>query len=159
MIVVSDTTAITNLLKIGEADLLRQLFGEIIIPSAVDQELKKIKQHNHFILENKWILVEKPSNLLAVRLLRTTLGEGESEAIVLAKEKNADYLIIDELKGRAKAKEMGVKLIGLLGVLLEAKREGIISAIKPLLERLQKDASFFIHPELYTRILQIAAEQ
>ncbi len=158
MIVVSDTIALTNLLKIGEADLLRQLFGEIIIPAAVEQELSKIAQHAEFLIENHWVLIEKPSNQLAVRKLRTTLGEGESEAIILAKEKNADYLVIDELKGGAKAKEMGVKIIGLLGILIEVKRENILPEIKPLLERLQSEANFFVHPQLFARILEIAGE-
>lgn len=158
MIVVSDTTALTNLLKIGEADLLRELFGVIIIPVAVEKELRKIAQHAQFLSENDWVLVEKPANQLAVRKLRTSLGEGESEAIILAKERNADYLIIDELKGRAKAKEMGVKIIGLLGVLIEAKRENILPQIKPLLERLQSEANFFVNPQLFIRILEIAGE-
>jgi uncharacterized protein len=158
MTVISDTTALTNLLKIGHVDILKELFGKILIPSAVERELKKIEHHEKFINSCDWIEACTPSNKLAVTILRTLLGEGESEAIILAQERNADFLIIDELKGRTKAKELGVKIIGLLGVLLEAKKEGKISAVQPIVEKLQSEANFYIHPKLYSRILEIAGE-
>lgn len=158
MIVISDTTALTNLMKIGQAFLLKSLYGEIIIPIAVETELKRIVQHHQFLKENEWILVEKPRNILAVNLLRASLGEGESEAIILAKERNADFLIMDEMKGRAKAKEMGLKIIGLLGILIEAKQLQLIGEIKPLLDQLRNEAKFFINPTLYQRVLDISGE-
>ena len=74
MIVISDTTALTNLMKIGQAMLLKSLYGEIMIPVAVEAELRRIKLHDEFLNENDWILIEKPRNTIAVKLLRASLG-------------------------------------------------------------------------------------
>ena len=124
MIVISDTTALTNLLKIDRVVLLKDVFGEILIPKAVEEELRKVEHHEKFLASCNWIRVAEPENRLEVTLLLAVLGRGEAEAIILAKERQADFLIMDELKGRNKAKSYGLKIIGLLGILIEAKRTG-----------------------------------
>ena len=97
MIVVSDTSCVTNLLAIGQAELLRELFGEVIIPSAVARELRVA----HAALPD---FIREQSARDAVRvqaLADNPLDEGEAEAIVLAGELHADYLLMDEAAGRA----------------------------------------------------------
>lgn len=86
------------------------------------------------------------------------LDRGESEAIALAVEIKADYLLIDERKGSQKAEELGLSTIGLLRVILELKTNGIIVAVKPVLEEIRQKGGFWISKELYHRVLAAAEE-
>ena len=86
------------------------------------------------------------------------MDEGEAEAIVLAKELHADLLIMDETKGRAIAQQEGMSIIGLIGVLTEAKAEGHIVLLKPLLDRLIIEINFRVSPALYQMVLTRAGE-
>ncbi len=158
MVIISDTTAITNLLVIDEIHVLKKLYGRIIIPKAVREELVIIEHHDEFLTSCDWIEVADAKNIHQVRNLLMDLDRGEAEAIVLAKEQKADYLIIDELKGRIKAKEFGISVIGLLGVLVDAKKNGIIPEVKPLMNELADKANFFIHPSLFEKVLKLANE-
>lgn len=105
MLIVSDTSPITNLIQINQLELLNKLFGEIIIPDKVFGELsvyenQKIKVENH-----EWILVKSVKDKKLIKKLEIQLDLGEAQAIILAKELEADILIIDERKGRKTATE------------------------------------------------------
>jgi hypothetical protein len=116
MIVVSDTTAVTTLLKAGMEGLLRELFGSIIIPQAVWDELKAFhSQLPDFVLLRA---LARPGSRLPGT---ASLGLGEAEAITLAKGINADLLLTDDLKARRIANEVGLRCMGLLGLLIRAK--------------------------------------
>lgn len=143
MIVVSDTTAITTLLKTGKETLLGQLFGEVLVPSAVFSEL--LQAHEHLPAFIRRVDVR---DTLSSERLRQQLGRGESEAIVLAEELRADYLLIDERRGRKIARERNLKIIGLLGIVLLARERGMIVAIRPLLLELQSTGGAYLAPEL-----------
>lgn len=158
MIIISDTTTITNLWKIGRLDILRQLYGVVIIPKAVWDELTAIPQQAIDLVQQNWIQVQLPNNQAFVDQLLQELDEGESEAIALSVELNADYLIIDETLGRKKARSLQIKVIGLLGILLLAKHQNLISELKSILEELENRAGFFIHPALYKEVLELARE-
>ncbi|MBN2443608.1 MAG: DUF3368 domain-containing protein [Spirochaetales bacterium] len=86
------------------------------------------------------------------------MDEGEAEAIALAKEKKAAFLLIDEMKGRLIAEREGITIIGLIGVLLAAKNRGLISSLKEMIELLETNAGFWISEEFKTRILDVAGE-
>ena len=86
------------------------------------------------------------------------LDKGEAEAISLAIENQADILIIDELAGRQVAKQHNLRIIGLLGILIDAKYSGLIKEVKPLLDQLISDHGFWIKPELYSNVLKTVAE-
>lgn len=154
MIVVSDTTAITNLISIEKAGLLRQLYGQVFIPDAVLAELRVKHLEIPDFIQNRSI-----SDLArAEGFISNVVDAGEAEAIVLAEELRADYLLIDEIAGRALARSHGLRVTGLLGVLLRAKEHGLVSAIRPLLDDLQNTAGFWVSGELRDHVLREAGE-
>ncbi|MCB0565980.1 MAG: hypothetical protein KDD01_16540 [Phaeodactylibacter sp.] len=121
MIIVSDTSVITNLYQIGQLDILEELFSEIVIPQGVYEELEKLPEQKMQIDAINWITIRKIKDEARYFQLRKTLDRGESESIVLAIELRADALLIDEKKGRKIARESGVEVPGLLGVLWKQK--------------------------------------
>jgi predicted nucleic acid-binding protein len=159
VIVVSATSPITNLAAIGQLDLLRQIYGRVIVPEAVFQELTAVGGHHPGAVAQQldWIETRAVSNRLLVNALRVELDKGEAEAIALAQELAADLLLIDEHLGRAAATRLGVRIIGLLGVLIEAKHRGLIQEIKPLVDTLMS-LGFHVKQDLYQRVLQAAGE-
>ena len=124
MIVISDTSAILNLNIIGKLNLLKLLYGKVIIPDAVYEELlelEKTKGGYTSIDSLNWIEIRKTSDKIFVENLKEKLDSGESEAIVLAKELNAEVLVIDESKGRKIAVDLGLNVIGIIGILIKEK--------------------------------------
>jgi predicted nucleic acid-binding protein len=127
MIVVSDTTPINILAQIGLLDLLPSLFGSVIITPAVASELS----HEHtpeavrvfFNSPPNWISVRAPEKLLDTRLPR---GAGEKEAISLAVELHADFLLADDWRARQTAKRLGLTVMGTVGLLGQAAKKGLI---------------------------------
>jgi len=161
MIVVSDTSVISNLYLVGHLDLLQKLFTTIIIPQKVHDELLELQQFGvdvQSIVKAEYINVQTPENQALVSEFLLTIDEGEAQAIALAKEIGADLLLIDELKGRAIAERQGLKITGLLGVLLRAKQQGLLPVVKPVLERLRDEANFFLSDRLFLQIEQLAGE-
>lgn len=159
-IIVSDTTAITHLAKINALDLLKSLYSEILIPQAVYDELTKQGETQPGaiqVINASWIKVVTVTNPVVVAKLMTRLDLGESEAIALALEKNADVLIIDEIAGRAVAKKLVNNIIGMVGILLEAKNAGLIKAIKPYLVNLRA-TGFRLSDDLFQFALKEANE-
>jgi len=161
MLVVSDTSPISNLFMVGRLEILPALFDEIVIPPAVMREVLALESSGWDLSPIKnaaWLKTIPASDQMAVQALMQTLHRGESEALVLAQELNADYLLMDEALGRKTAEMMGVKIIGLLGVLLEAKTEGLISAVKPIMDDLIQVAKFRVREALYQQVLERAGE-
>jgi uncharacterized protein len=158
MLVVSDTSAISNLIQVELLDILHQLYGQIIIPKAVYEELSEIDSQKLLLDNLSWIHIETVKNQDFVHQLENELDQGESESIALAIELKADFLIIDELKGRKIAENLGIQIVGLLGSLLKAKEKGYLQMIAPILEKLSIQAGFHINPQLKTHILKLANE-
>lgn len=159
MIVVSDASPIANLAVVGQLELLRQLYGVVVIPPAVHVEVVaglELRGLSPNLIH--WLEVRSVTNAKSVQSLLLELDEGEAEAIVLAEELNADLLLMDEQKGRFTAQTLGLHVIGLLGVLLEAKKRGLVSALRPIVDDLIHKAGFWISSDLYQRVLEIAAE-
>lgn len=153
MIVVSDTSCITNLLTIGLADLLPRLFGQVVIPSAVAAELRV--WHSEV---PSFLIVKSPSDKEKYLMLRMSLGAGEAEAICLALEMRPDLLLMDERRGRRIAANENISTVGLLGVLVRAKKSGLITQVSPIIERLEFEAGFRVSPHLKKQVLQNANE-
>ena len=153
MIVVSDTSPITALLSVGQVDLLHSLYGNVVIPPAVDAELRAY----HAELPDFIQVMPVQTNALLIRLERE-LDQGEAEAIVLAKTIQADLLLMDEMLGRRAAQKEHLPVIGLMGVLLLAKKKGHISSLGSLIDRLESEAGFYLSRSVKERVLCAAGE-
>jgi predicted nucleic acid-binding protein len=137
MIVVSDTSPVTSLIHIGRLSLLRDLYGEVLVPEAVQRELSRTHPDLPSFLE-----VRKAQDREAVLRLRSYLDLGEAEAIVVAKETHADLLLIDERLGRQVAAREGVPISGLVGVLVDAKRQNMVGSVREVVAQLESLAGF-----------------
>lgn len=144
--VVSDSTCLIGLERVGELDILPALFDSVTIPSEVERE---------FGSKFDWLKVENLKNNQLVAALEM-VDAGEAEAIALANEKNR-LLITDDKQARSAAKRLGVSVIGTVGVLIRAKQSGIISEIKPILDALDAN-NFRISRALREEVLKIAGE-
>jgi predicted nucleic acid-binding protein len=160
---VSNTSPLSNLAVIGRLDLLKSQFSPIWIPEFV---LKELGAHPDPVaraaiqdaLDNGWVRCASPAASPLLSLLFLHLHRGEAEAIALAVDLHADVVIIDEQEGREFAAQVGLHVIGVLGVLLRAKREGQIPALKPEIESLREKGKFFIAPFLEAKVLAAAGE-
>jgi predicted nucleic acid-binding protein len=162
MIVVSNTSPIINLAAIGRLELLQHLYGTIAIPQAVYHEIAVRGSGQPGAIEiqtSTWFERRHVRDAALVQRLKQHLDAGESEAIALAIEMQADQLLLDERRGRMIAKQQGVRVMGLLGVLLVAKRQGLLETVRPVLYDLRAVAGFWIDPELFTQVLESAGER
>lgn len=161
---VSDTSPLIGLASIGHLELLRQQFRAVFIPQAVLAELKTeslfrgIKAIRQALSEG-WLDVRPVQNIALVRALSLELHLGEAEALALASDLEVEMLVMDERDGRARARAMGLNTVGILGVLLRAKRQGSIDSLKTTMQALRHEAGFFIAEELYQTILNEAGEK
>lgn len=161
MRVVSNTSPLSNLTVIGEIKLLQQIYPKILIPPAVSVELMhfpEIQPAISTLIEIGWIEIHPSNNLQLIQNLNQVLDPGEAAAIALSIELNADRLLIDERLGRKIAIQYGLKIRGLLGIIVYAKQQGFIPAVKPLLDRLINEAGFRVSQPLYVRTLQESDE-
>lgn len=159
MIVVGDTSPISNLLKIGRIELLRDLYETVVIPAAVSREIDFLEENRRLVAEIDWIRVVELENRELLNLLDSELDTGEAEAIALSLELKADVLLIDEVDGRREAKNHGLDVTGLIGVLLEAKQAGFIDQVKPEIDKLATEAKFWMSPHLINLALELANEK
>ena len=153
MLVISDTAAITSLLKIQQIHLLLALFGEVTIPRGVETELLRY----HIDLP-AFLQIKPVGNMEHLASVTQNIDVGEAEAIVLAKELNADVLLIDDKAGRKVAEREGIKCLGLVGVLLLAKQAGLITNLTAILERLEQIAGFYLAAKIKHDALRKAGE-
>lgn len=159
-IVVSDTSPLRCLAHIGRLDILEKVFQEVFIPPAVAAELQDSVRGDisAAIGAISCIRVRTPSDSKRVARLRETLDAGESEAIALAIELNIVTLLIDERAGRAIATAEGLHPLGVLGLLVGAKRQGLVTAVRPLVERLRDTGGFHVSDGLFAHIIKLAGE-
>ncbi len=162
MVVVSDTSPIANLILIGQLDLLREMFQEVVIPPAVHREVEALANFGVDLtsyLSNQWIREATPNPSEDVQVLLKDLDLGESEAIVLAKELKADYLLIDERAGTERAIKEGISTIGLVGVLVKAKQRSLIPQLEPVLIKLKDEAGFWLGKKFMESVLKEVGER
>jgi predicted nucleic acid-binding protein len=146
---VTDSTCLIALERIGQLDLLPQLFAAVFAPPAVQAELGSPLE---------WLVVRAASDLRVITALKTQLDEGEAEAIALAMELGDVSIILDDKKARRVARQVGLAVVGTVGILLRAKRRGVLATVAPLLATLH-DTGFHIAPTLYCEALRLANEE
>lgn len=162
MIVISDSSPLINLACINRVELLPAIFEHIIIPQSVYEEiviLGRGQPGSEIIESANWISIKDCTLIEQVNQFRKELDQGEAEALALALELNADILLMDEFKGRSIARQKEIRVIGLLGILLEAKKKNLIENVKNEMDRLISEANFWISAELYSEVLKSASEK
>jgi len=128
-IVISDTSCLIILDKIGELDLLRKVYITVLTTPEV---------HHEFYGElPDWILIESAKDKKYQEFLETQVDLGEASAIALAKENDSPLLLLDDLKARKLASKLNLKFTGTLGVINKAKQMGVLEKVKPIIEKLQ----------------------
>ena len=153
MIIVADTSPINYLVLIKEIEVLPRLYGKIVIPEAVREELLCPEASEIVRIWTTqapaWIETRTPASIADSSLAR--LDAGERDAIMLAAELNAEQLIVDDREGRRIAQERGIPVIGTLGVLKEAAAMGFVD-LRDCVARLQT-TTFYVAPEVLKRLL------
>jgi|SRR5882672_11895780 len=161
MIVVADTSVILNLCRVQHEHLLQQLFKRVLIPDEVAAEfarLTKIQKRFSGLVFPNWIEILPAPKTFPTEVIEAQLHIGESAAIALCLKQKADLLLIDELAGREVAAKLGLRTVGIIGILIDARNDNLIPNIKLLLERLEREASFWISRDLRLQVLQLAGE-
>ncbi len=163
-IVVADTGPLIALGRVGYLNLLRDLYQDILIPPAVHRELhlgsgRPGAEQSAEALEQGWLQVQEPSpdSSSSSSELELILDLGEAEAILLAEEVDCRFLLIDERKGRSIAKRRGVPVVGVAGVLLAAKKRGLVDAVLPALKNLGR-TGYRMSAGLTKEIARLAGE-
>jgi len=149
--VVSDSGPLIALERIQQLQLLPALFTRILIPPAVEKEVACLRKLP------RWVLVQPLTQPPRLGRPGLSLGAGEREAIGLSLEIAAARLLVDDKAARRLARSLQLPIIGTLGLLLAAKRRGLLPTVRPHLDALQ-GASFYLTPDLYRRVLADAGE-
>ena len=147
--IISDTSCLILLDKIGELELLKKLFGKIIITKAISEEFNQDLPD--------WFEIQSPTNKTYQKILEASLDKGEASAIALAIEQADCLLIMDDLKGRNFAEQLGLKVTGTLGVLVDAKLSGFLKSVKPSFEKI-RNTNFRLTNDLERKALAKAGE-
>lgn len=151
MKVVADASPLIALGRIRRLDLLQSLFERILVPDAVWREVVESdpeKTGAADVAGAGWIQCGRVQDSAMVALLRHDLGAGEAEAIVLAREAKADFVLMDERLGRSAARSLGLNVVGLVGILIEGRERGLITDAPEIMTRLHREAGFWLSSEL-----------
>lgn len=159
MIVVSDSSALIALACAGELNLLRDLFGEVLIPRRVWDEVGQANRPGaEQVAAAEWIRTVPAPDTSFLLALEGEVDPGEAEAIALAYEVKADIVLLDERRARKLAISMGFTVVGVVGVLLRAKQQGFLPQLRPALDRMKTLQRFRISTKLYEETLRDAGE-
>jgi predicted nucleic acid-binding protein len=157
--IVCNSTPLIHLSRIGHLWILEKLFGRLTIPTEVYNEIVlkgEAKPGSRDVVEAAWISIREVKNVYAVQELNSVLHLGESEAIVLAEEIEADLIILDDNRARKVAAMRGLSVVGTLALLRQAMEKELIPALKPLFDDL-RSMGFYMGKE-YDEILKDAGE-
>lgn len=157
--VVVNSTPPISLGNIEALWILEKLYGEVIVPEAVYEEvLKKSDKASSLISSAQWITVKKISGNYDRKMYQAKLHAGEVEVMILAQEIDADVVIIDDNAAKKAAQYLGINVAGTMGILLKAKEEGVVSGVKQYIERLL-DNDFYVSDAVIGFVLELAGEQ
>ena len=154
--VIVNSTPLIILCTIGRLDILKALYGDIYIPNAVYKEVTAKQDSACMILKQEvgqWIHVEMIHNQSDRKMYKAKLHDGEVEVMILAQEQKADLVILDDNAAKKTAKYLGLTVTGTLGVLIKAKKKGLIEQVSPLLTEM-KENDFYISKSLEQIVLE-----
>ena len=162
-VVIADTGPLIALARVGQLDLLRRLYGRVVVPPAVHTELAIDSNRPGAkalagVFAAGWVVIEAVTDSSVRRELDQLLGPGEAQAIALAEQEDARFLLIDDARGRRTARSRGIPVVGVAGVLLVAKSRGELAAVGPVLDRLS-NAGYRLSPRLVAGTLVRAGER
>ncbi|HEY1048709.1 MAG TPA: DUF3368 domain-containing protein [Prosthecobacter sp.] len=161
-IVVCNTTPVINFAETGFLHVLRGLFGQIVLPSAVVSELRvkevRFPSVSAALQDSLFKQRQPDSSASGPAFLPNVIHPGEAECIRLGIQNPGALLILDDVEAREWALANGLNVIGTLGCLLVAKDKGLVAAIGPLLDELQAKARFWIAAPLRSHVLKRAGE-
>lgn len=149
-VIISDTSCLIILTKIGEIDLLRKLYKTVTITREI------LLEYGEDLPD--WFVVQQVKDQYRQLLLEMQIGKGEASAIALALETSDNIIILDDWKARKVAKRLGISVTGTIGVIIKAKNTGIIASVKPYLDKIIK-TNFRISEELEQLALKEADEK
>lgn len=161
---ISDSSTLIHLALLGHVSLLREYYGQVLVPPAVWKEVVEEGQGRAGAREveeaaqSGWLKVLTPTNEVLLRLLKRDLEDGEAEAIALAVEGQGDLILLDESDARRVATIYGLPKTGVVGILIRARLEGKLASLRHELDRLRQDAGFWIAEDLYRRALEAGGE-
>jgi len=154
--IVSNTGPLISLARIGRLNLLKRYYNEIYIPKEVYEEIV-IRGHGKpgcaEVKRADWIITKEIKDEFAARVLELEIEKGEAEAIVLAKELNAEIVLMDERIPREMLKTLGFKVAGTVGILIKAAKEGLLD-LKVSLDDL-RNKGFWLSDDVYELALKI----
>ena len=159
-ITIVNTSPLFYLHRLGLLGLFNELYGHITVPEAVEKELKEGQAQGEdvpLLTSYRWIGIRSVSMPRYLRLI-ADLGPGESEVLALATNHPLALVVLDDKLGRRIAEMQGFRLTGTAGVLLRAKRKGLVPALKPVIEKLL-DLDFRLKPDLVKATLELAGEE
>jgi predicted nucleic acid-binding protein len=147
--VIADASCFIILFKVGELELLQELFDEIYTTAEITKEF------GHPL--PLWVKVRTVTNKAQQQFLEREVDTGEASALALSFEIDNVIVILDDQKARKLAEKLKINYTGTLGLILRAKQEGIISSVKELLEKIKK-TNFRFSEEILFQILKDADE-
>lgn len=158
--IICDTSPLQYLHQVGLLDVVQSLVGQLTVPPAVVAELEEGKARGvdlPDLSKLEWISLRTPQSHPAVPLV-TDLGPGETQVLMLALEARDAVVVLDDARARQLAEALGLRLTGTLGLLLDAKRAGLVPALAPVLDQLDA-LRFRLAPHTRTAVLQLAGEE
>ena len=160
--IVADAGPLIALARIGQLGLLQRLYGEVLIPSAVLDELalgsgRPGATALDAAIKSGWLTERRATPKSTLPKLTSLLGRGEAEAIVLAMQKHPRFLLIDDAKGREAARQQDIPIVGVAGVLVVAKTVGEVDGVKPILDDLA-NIGYRMSARLVSKIQSMANE-
>ena len=161
--IVADTGPLIALARIQRLSLLQALYGDVLVPMAVQRELQlgTPRSGAQVLTQARgegWLRVQAVTDTTKLALLNRLLDAGEAEAIVLAEQVTCQFLLIDDGHGRTVAQQRGVAVVGVAGVLLAAQRRGLITELSPVLAELVT-IGYRLSPQLVAEVLRLGGEQ
>jgi len=163
--VICDSSSLIHLAGIGRLGLLRELYGKLIVPTAVWREVVEEGKGRLGVVEVEearlegWIEVRPVTQELLLKSLKQELDDGEAEVICLAVELKASLVLLDETEARRVASLYALNKTGAIGVLIRARLEGKLEVLRPELDKLRTEAGFWIEEKLYRQALDAVGEE